>query len=118
MDITYTFKKTKVLTDPGITSHQNVISRVYWMITFSDGTSDSIASGVTDLNTSNIENFVEIGDITDNMLGSWVIAAQGGDAFINMLLGIHGPIIAKKTEESKLEVYFSDATTTAFGRPF
>lgn len=113
-NITFTFKKVKILTDPSITTYPNVITRVYWSIVFTDGISESTAAGVTDLNTSSIENFVDIGDVTDNMLRDWVIAVQGGSAFIEMLKGIHAPVIAKKTEESKLVVYYQDAKSAFF----
>lgn len=112
-NITYIFKKTKILTDPSITSHENVISKVYWTFIFTDGLTESVASGVTDLNTSLLDNFVEIQNVTDDILKGWIISAHGGENFISMLKTIHAPIIAKKTAESKLVVFFEDSNVSS-----
>ena len=70
--ISYTFQKNRILTDPSIEGHENVISKVYWTITFFDGTSTSIAKGITDLNTADIENFIPIEEVNDSILARWV----------------------------------------------
>ena len=106
--ISYTFQKNRILTDPSIEGHENVISKVYWTITFFDGTSTSIAKGITDLNTADIENFIPIEEVNDSILARWVIDSEGGEEFIATLKGIHVPMLKRKTEESKLNVYYQD----------
>lgn len=107
-EITHTFKKLKVLVDPTITSHQNVISRIYWKITFTDGVSESAAIGATDVDVQNLDNFIEIQNVTDETIEKWVTAKEGGDTFIQMLSGIHTQIINRKTSEAQFTVYFED----------
>ena len=107
-DITYTFKKMKILTDPKVTGYENVISKIHWIITFTDGISESISAGVTNLNISNLEGFTPIENITDDIIEKWVIDTEGGDNFIQRLINIQTPILNKKTEESKLNVYYID----------
>lgn len=107
-DLTYVFKKIKILTDPSITDRANVISKIYWQLIFTDNVSTSVAMGATNLNTSNLSNFTPIEQITDQMYEDWVIANQGGQRFIDQLKSIHGPIIERKSAEAKLVVYYTD----------
>lgn len=109
VNLEYTFKKIKIFTDSSITSENDVISKVYWQITFTDGISNSIAMGSNFLDTSNLENFIPIDQITDDVLEEWIINANGGSSFIISLELIHGPIIERKTRESKLTTYYEDS---------
>lgn len=114
MSIAYRFKKTQLLTDPSIEDYENVIAKVKWQIILTDGTSESITAGETDLDTSNLTNFIPAGEVSDSVLVEWVINAHGGQAFIDHLIEIHAPFIEKKTAESKLVEYYTDPEVKTF----
>lgn len=107
-EITYTFKKLKILTNPAIVGYDNVIAKVVWQIEFTDGTSNSAGMGETEFQFSNPETFIPIEQVTDEVLEQWVIEKEGGVQFINMLKNIHAPMIEKKNKEANLVEYYVD----------
>lgn len=107
-EITYTFKKLLVQTDPSIEEYNNVIKKIVWTLTFTDGVSESVGGGETILDTSDLSNFIEASEVTDKMIEDWVINKEGGSAFIETLLNIHRPIIERKTQEAGFDTYYKD----------
>lgn len=107
-DITYTFKKMAVLTDPSVEGYDNVIKKIVWRMTFTDGVSESIGMGETILDTSDLSNFINADEVTDEILEDWVINKEGGTSFIDTMINIHRPHIERKTQEDGLVTYYQD----------
>lgn len=106
-NITYTFERNRIFTDPSITTHENVISKVDWLIHFTDGVSTSTAAGTTYIDTSNLENFIPIENITDENLFEMVLDKMGGENFINQLLQYHSDNVSNLTREKNFVIYYN-----------
>lgn len=102
--ISYTFKKIRVFTDPSIPDHENVISKVDWTVEFTDGVNKAIAGGTSNIDTSNLQNFIPAENVTDELLMQWCV----GDN-IKQLLEFHSKELEKLAKESKLVLYYGEA---------
>ena len=51
---------------------QNIVVRVLWDYTGSDGQFNSSRNGVLDLDISNSNNFIPFANLTENVVKSWV----------------------------------------------
>jgi len=80
MAITYTWNVKNVETIPAVDSNTNVIYRVHWRLkgTDDDGTWAE-SNDIARLDTSNIENFIELSSVTEENVQAWVEAHLGED---------------------------------------
>lgn len=90
MSISHTFKAHNLRALPDHEGHQNVVVLVGWSIVFSKGGFESVAGGETVLEVGNITGFTPIEQVTLEQLERWVIAAQGGEQFMQNLSFHHG----------------------------
>lgn len=102
--ISYTFKKIRVFTDPSIPDHENVISKVDWTVEFTDGVNKAIAGGTSNIDTSNLQNFIPAENVTDELLMQWCVGNN-----IKPLLEFHSKELEKMAKESKLVLYYGEA---------
>jgi len=89
MDTKFSVRKMYVFPKKG--DNVNVVGKVDWAVTFSRNGVTSTGVGETLLGTDNIEYFVPIDEITENVVIQWVIAKEGGQQFIQRLQQIHEP---------------------------
>lgn len=93
MSINQTFKAHSLRALPSHNGQQNVVVLVGWSILFTKGGFESVACGETALDTSNITDFTPIEQVTLAQLEQWVVAAQGGEQFMNDLRFHHGLLL-------------------------
>lgn len=89
MTINHTFKAHSLRAVPDYNGQQNVVVLVGWSIRFTKGEFESFAGGETLLDTSNLAEFTPLEQITLAQLEQWVVAAQGGEQFMNGLRAFH-----------------------------
>lgn len=97
MNIEFTIKKAYVFPQRG--EHTNVIGKLDWEVRLSEGLAESFGIGETLLNVDNLSGFTPADQVTNEQMIEWVKAAEGGEAFLNMLRDIHAPHIAYKQRE-------------------
>jgi hypothetical protein len=68
---------------------QNVVVLVGWTLRFTKGEFESIAGGESVMDTSNLAEFTPLEQITLAQLEQWVVAAQGGEQFMNEMRAYH-----------------------------
>lgn len=98
----HTFKITGVHAIPAHLGRENVVAKVNWEIVFSQDGQESLAAGETFIDTNVGEEFTPLEQVTAQQIQDWVLAKEGGDAFITMLEGIHGPMLANKAVAAKV----------------
>ena len=86
---TTSFKLYQVQVFENKEGYQNVIGLVRWAVEFQRGALVSRAGAETLLNTSIIQNFVPIEQLTKEQVLWWAFEAQGGQAFIDTISGYH-----------------------------
>lgn len=76
---------------PSLSGYDNVIGLVRWAIVFSRNGVESFAGIETNLDFSiqDGSKFVPANEISKDLLVSWLIEKEGGQAFIDMLTEIH-----------------------------
>jgi hypothetical protein len=91
--------------------HSDVIGLVRWAVEFQKGSFVSRAVVETLLDTSNLNNFVPITQVTREQVLSWALAAQGGEEFVEQHLRPHHEADLETQEHrSGLTVYAGIAT--------
>lgn len=85
MTVSHTFKAHSLRAVPDYNGQQNVIVLVSWSIQFTKGGYQSTGGGETILDTGNLVEFTPLDQVTLAQLEQWVIAAQGGEQFMNEL---------------------------------
>lgn len=116
----HTIKITGVYALPEYKGHKDVITKINWEITFERDGFTSLSGGETVLDIENITEFIPASQVTEAQLVSWVLAKEGGNAFITMLEGIHSTVIDSKELSSKttaLSLPFVQPPTTAPATP-
>jgi hypothetical protein len=101
MNIKFTI--TKAMTRPHVNGLADVIGKVFWEVTFEQDGLKSKGVGETVLDAPTSESFVEFAQLTEQQIIDWVIAKEGGEAFVNMLTGIHNPILERLAQERGLQ---------------
>jgi hypothetical protein len=97
----HTFKIIGLHTLPAHGGHSDVLAKVNWEMVFTQDGHDSVSAGETMLDVDSISSFTPFAEVTEQQVEDWVIAKEGGAAFISMLEGIHGPIFARKALDAK-----------------
>ncbi len=106
-----TFKITGVLALPQLAEHENVVARVDWAVAAQEGSLFSKGGGQTLLDTTEITDFVPADQLTEEQLIQWVIAAEGGQKFLDDLTAFHVALLKQRvleTEAVALELPFID----------
>lgn len=80
----------------------NVVGKVDWSVTFTKNSATSTGAGETLLDVDNINNFIEIDDVTEQMAIDWMLQKEGGDAFIQRLQKMHEPMLEFQEKMSGL----------------
>jgi len=94
-EITHTFKIQRVQTLPQVNEHTNVVVRVHWTVEFLADGIQSLGAGDTVLDTTAIESFTPVDQITEQQMVDWVVAAEGGQAFLDSLGNFHAQQIRR-----------------------
>ncbi len=97
----HTFTITGARTIPEVGEHKNVLAKINWTIEFEKGGFTSLAAGETLLDVSAIDSFTPLEQVSKDQMVAWFVAKEGGDAFIEMLAGIHGKMIAAKALDAQ-----------------
>jgi hypothetical protein len=91
--------------------HSDVIGLVRWAVEFQRGGFVSYAVVETLLDTSNLNNFVPIAQVTREQVLSWALATQGGEEFVEQhLRPYHEAELEAQEHRSGLTVYTGIAT--------
>ncbi len=92
----HTFNITGARVIPQVGEHKDVLAKINWTIEFEKSGFKSFGAGETILDVSVIESFMPLDQVSKEQMVEWLVAKEGGDAFIEMLSGIHGQIIDAK----------------------
>lgn len=94
MKHTFTITGARAISQVG--EHKNVLAKINWTVEFEKNGFKSFGAGETMLDVSAIESFAPLDQVSKEQMVAWLVAKEGGDAFIEMLAGVHGQIIAAK----------------------
>lgn len=100
MAITYTWDTKTVDTYPTKSGESDVIFKVYWKLDGVDDTAEknaAYATGVVDLDTSDLSSFTAFADVTESDVDGWVQTKIGADNISNYKRGIEAEITEKAT---------------------
>jgi len=100
MAITYTWDTKTVDTYPTKSGESDVIFKVWWNLYGVDDTTEknaAYATGVVDLDTSDLSSFTAFADVTESDVDGWVQAEIGADKINNYKSGIEAEITEKAT---------------------
>ena len=100
MAITYTWDTKTVDTYPTKSGESDVIFKVYWKLDGVDNTAEknaAYATGVVDLDTSDLSSFTAFADVTESDVDGWVQAEIGADMINIYRSGIEAEITEKAT---------------------
>jgi len=92
----HTFNITGARVIPQVGEHKDVLAKINWTVEFEKNGFKSFGAGETMLDVSAIESFTPLDQVSKEQMVAWLVAKEGGDAFIEMLTGIHGQMIAAK----------------------
>lgn len=82
---------------PTKADHNNVIYMVHWRVTKTEGEDYAASSyGTQDLNTDDLEDFIDFESVTTAEVEAWVIAAMGEEAVTELEANL-----AQQIEEQK-----------------
>lgn len=102
---THTFTKKKVLVTQEFADCPNAIAKLEWIITFTDGTGESIGGGVTEFKLEDPANRFNAATITDAELEQYIIDEVIGSEW-GKYVAFHEEIVAAATKEASLEVFY------------
>ncbi len=97
----HTFTITDAKAIPQVGGHKDVLAQINWIIEFEKDGFTSIGAGETMFDVSAIKSFVPLDQVSKEQVVAWLVAKEGGDAFIEMLAGIHGKMIAAKALDAQ-----------------
>lgn len=86
---THEIQLREIFVYPEFNGHQNVLRKVFWSIKFMRDGVESVATGESILDVSNLQNFVSIDQLTDAQILEWAITTEGGSAFVEQLQSRH-----------------------------
>jgi hypothetical protein len=93
MNLEFFISNVKTLAAVG--NNQNVVAVIDWIIEFSNEKGISFGAGQTLLDTTDIQNFIPLSDLTKDLVVQWFITKEGGRDFLDMLCAEHEAIIAR-----------------------
>jgi hypothetical protein len=85
-----------VFVQPSNGAHENVISRVIWVVRFEEGGFTSDALVETFLDTGAIVDFIPANQVGNDRVLQWAFDAQGGETFVESVKARHEQEIAYK----------------------
>lgn len=100
--LNYNFTLQEVGVYPSLADYDNVIKRVVWYIIFSDTELEDEQISVyleTTLDTDDLENFVEIQNLTKEQILQWAFEVQGGQVYIDKMI----PFAQSKLDKLKIK---------------
>lgn len=103
MTITTSFKVKQAFVNPLLNGMPNVIGKVIWSADITRNGVTSLAMGETLLDEPASDSFIEFDTLTEQQITDWVLAKEGGQAFIDMLVGIHAPNLDRLDRERGLQ---------------
>ena len=110
MAITYTWDTKTVDTYPTKSGKSDVIFKVYWQLKGVDDTAEknaACATGVVDLDTSDLSSFTAFADVTESDVDGWVQTKIGADQ-INIYKGIIEAEITEKATPTVVRKYVGE----------
>ena len=97
----HTFNITGARAIPQVGEHKNVLAKINWTVEFEKNGFKSFGAGETMLDVSAIESFTPLDQVSKEQMVAWLVAKEGGDAFIEMLSDMHGKMIDAKILEAQ-----------------
>ena len=96
MSIAHQFNVEELQVFPSKNGLTNVIGLVRWSVVFTETGTGVTSSGMgeTLLGEPPLDAFVPVDQVTEQQAIEWVIAAEGGQAFLNKLQAIHSGQLA------------------------
>ena len=86
---------------PTKADHSDVIYMVHWRVTKTEGEDYAASSyGTQDLNTDDLEDFIDFESVTTADVEAWVIAAMGEEAVTELKTNLDAAIAEKITPTS------------------
>jgi hypothetical protein len=86
-------------------NYLNVVGLVRWTIQFERGPLMSVAGVETLLDTSDIQNFIPIEQLTKEQVLAWAYSAQGGEGFVDVIRQHHENDLDQQEQRLGLVVY-------------
>lgn len=119
MNITKSLFKVFVL--PTHQSHQNVVRRVHWSITFEEDGFTSSGFVETFLDVDNLQSFIPANEVGNERVLQWAFEAQGGEDFVAQISSFHAEQIAyekmRSGQQEFAEGFELQAPTSPSGIP-
>jgi hypothetical protein len=85
--------------------HQDVVGLVRWAVQFERNALVSVAGVETLLDTSNIQDFTPVEQLTKEQVLAWAYSAQGGDAFVEVIRQYHENDLDQQEQRLGLVTY-------------
>ena len=102
----HTFTITGARSIPQLGGHKDVLAKISWTVQFERDGFKSIGGGETMLDVSTLNSVTPLDQVSKEQMVQWLVAAEGGDAFITMLSDFHGKMIdAKALDAKSVSVY-------------
>ena len=101
---THAFHITELRALPQVEGLADVIAVVAWQVVFARDGQQSFGGGETRLNPPDGSNFTPITQVTEQQVIDWVVAKEGGDEFLQMLYGVHDPVLADLCAKAQTKV--------------
>lgn len=83
----------------------NAVAKVRWACVMKRNKGKLLAMGDIELSKPDSENFINIASLDAATVLSWVIAAHGGEAWLNELIAGHEPHMAQSEAEAVFEAW-------------
>jgi hypothetical protein len=101
MSVTHQFNVEELHVFPSKNGLTNVVGLVLWSVVFTDTATGAISTGMgeTLLGDPNPAAFVPVENVTEATAIDWVIAAQGGQTFVDQLQAIHAGQLAYNVQK-------------------
>jgi hypothetical protein len=87
MQTKFTVRQLHVFPKRG--ENTNVVGKVDWAVTFTRNGAASTGAGETLLDVDNLQHFISIDEVTEQLAIKWMLEKEGGDAFIERLQKMH-----------------------------
>lgn len=91
MQTKFTVRQLHVFPKRG--GNTNVVGKVDWAVTFTRNSAASTGAGETLLDVDNLQYFISIDEVTEQLAIKWMLEKEGGDAFIERLQKMHEPTL-------------------------
>jgi hypothetical protein len=89
MSLPYEFRVTKVYVNPSLNGFQEVIVSTEWTMKFSLDGFFSTHAGDTTLDTTDIQSFVPLAQVSKPIVQAWVLAQSGGNEWLEAISAFH-----------------------------